>query len=295
MKRSHLLIVLLCTMALGMALPSLREELPYVSDILDEQNLWDFLEKIYSQYKIIVNGVIILIGLFICFLGLKSVVFNMFLCGFLAGGIPTFAIAIQLLANMQKEHQAFWISVGVSCGMGLIVGILLIFLYKIGYFIIGAAFGAIIAIYTDIILECFLRFHSNVLLYVAVGTIGLEFGIFSLIWDKIIVILSTSVIGSYLITFGLSQFIGNWINPFSHLFSQQLINPPWEWILYMSVLLAFSVFGVVVQGVTNRDIKQAPEENTTLPLIESQKTEVKKPKVSRERQFEPLSKLNKDH
>ena len=65
MKRSHLLIVLLCTMALGMALPSLREELPYVSDILDEQNLWDFLEKIYSQYKIIVNGVIILIGLFI--------------------------------------------------------------------------------------------------------------------------------------------------------------------------------------------------------------------------------------
>ena len=42
MKRSHLLIVLLCTMALGMALPSLREELPYVSDILDEQNLWDF-------------------------------------------------------------------------------------------------------------------------------------------------------------------------------------------------------------------------------------------------------------
>ena len=62
----------------------------------------------------------------------------------------------------------------------------------------------------------------------------------------------------------------------------------------MSVLLAFSVFGVIVQGITNRDIKQAPEENATLPLIESQKTEVKKPKVSRERQFEPLSKLNKE-
>ena len=67
-----------------------------------------------------------------------------------------------------------------------------------------------------------------------------------------------------------------------------------QWILYMSVLLAFSVFGVIVQGITNRDIKQAPEENATLPLIESQKTEVKKPKVSRERQFEPLSKLNKE-
>ena len=46
------------------------------------------------------------------------------------------------------------------------------------------------------------------------------------------------MIGGYLITFGwlrmalltrsLSQFIGNWINPFSHLFPQQLVNPPWE-------------------------------------------------------------------
>ena len=42
MKRSHLLIVLLCTMALGMALPSLREELSHVDDLLEDQNLWDF-------------------------------------------------------------------------------------------------------------------------------------------------------------------------------------------------------------------------------------------------------------
>ena len=32
------------------------------------------VEKIYNDYKIIVNGVIIFIGLFLCFLGLKSVV-----------------------------------------------------------------------------------------------------------------------------------------------------------------------------------------------------------------------------
>ena len=43
------------------------------------------------------------------------------------------------------------------------------------------------AIYTDVILECILRFHSNVVLYVAVGAIGLEFGIFALIWDKYVV------------------------------------------------------------------------------------------------------------
>ena len=41
-----------------------------------------------------------------------------------------------------REEQAFWISIGVSCVMGLIIGILLIFLYKIGYFVIGLGLGA---------------------------------------------------------------------------------------------------------------------------------------------------------
>lgn len=91
---------------------------------------------------------------------------------------------LRLVTMFIREEQAFWISIGVSCVMGLIIGILLIFLYKIGYFVIGLGLGAIIAIYTDIVLECILRFHSDVVLYVAVGTISLEFGIFAMIWDK---------------------------------------------------------------------------------------------------------------
>ena len=81
--------------------------------------------------------------------------------------------------------------------MGLIVGILLTCLYQIGHFVIGAALGSIIAIYTDVILECILRFHSNVVLYVAVGAIGLEFGIFALIWDKYVVSTLTKLFFSY--------------------------------------------------------------------------------------------------
>ena len=282
-----------------MSYPSLRSEWkePFLSS--SEDNLWDFIEKVYNDYKIVVNGVIIFIGLFLCFLGLKSVVFNMFLCGFLAGGVPTFVIATELLSNTEKEEQAFWISIGVSCVMGLIIGILLIFLYKIGYFVIGLGLGAIIAIYTDIVLECILRFHSDVVLYVAVGTISLEFGIFAMIWDKILVILGTSVIGSYMITFGLSQFIGNWINPFSPLFPQQLVNPPWEWYLYLSILAGFTIFGVIVQAATNRGPKEPKESpDTTLPLIINQDTSMKEIKeekpVAKERQYKTLRELQAD-
>ena len=118
----------------------------------------------------------------------------MFVCGLLAGGIPTFVIATDLLNGaaestllwslMRSEKQAFWISIGATCVMGIIVGILLVCLFQIGYFVIGAAFGAVVAIYSDVILDSIIRFHSDVVLYVAVGAFALEFGFFALIWDK---------------------------------------------------------------------------------------------------------------
>lgn len=41
-----------------------------------------------------------------------------------------------------------------------------------------------VAIYSDVILDSIIRFHSDVVLYVAVGAFALEFGLFALIWDK---------------------------------------------------------------------------------------------------------------
>lgn len=82
-----------------------------------------------------------------------------------------------------SERQAFWISIGASCLMGIIVGILLVCLFQIGHFVIGGVLGAVLAVYTVVILDSILHFHSNIILYVAVGLFGLEFGIFALIWD----------------------------------------------------------------------------------------------------------------
>lgn len=83
-----------------------------------------------------------------------------------------------------SEKQAFWISIGSSCVMGIIVGILLVCLFQIGYFVIGAAFGAVVAVYSDVILDSIIRFHSDVVLYVAIGAFALEFGLFAMVWDK---------------------------------------------------------------------------------------------------------------
>ncbi|KAK8827861.1 hypothetical protein WA556_004493 [Blastocystis sp. ATCC 50177/Nand II] len=258
-------MLLLGCLSIAVASPSLRLEEMLVDSKMDEQNLWDFIENVYNNYKIIINGVVIALGLFLCFLGKKSVKFNMFVCGLLAGGIPTFVLATDLLNGSMAEKQAFWISIGSSCVMGIIVGILLVCLFQIGYFVIGAAFGAVVAVYSDVILDSIIRFHSDVVLYVAIGAFALEFGLFAMVWDNIVVILGTSLIGSYIMTFGLGQFLGNWINPFSPHFTKHLMNPPVEWYIYLGIIAAFTIFGVVVQAVTNK----APKEEKTVeaPLL----------------------------
>ena len=120
---------------------------------------------------------------------------------------------------MRSEKQAFWISIGATCVMGVLVGVLLVCLFQIGYFVIGATFGAVVAIYSDVILDSIIRFHSDVVLYVAVSACALEFGLFAMIWDKymspfrmmgsIVVILGTSLIGSYIMTFGYPSYASN--------------------------------------------------------------------------------------
>ena len=275
-------MILACALAMDSLSFNLRAEVDSTVSGISGGNLWDFIEKVYNDYKIIINGIVILIGLFLCFLGKKTVKFNMFVCGCIAGAAPTFAIATDLLSGFENEKQAFWISVGASCLMGIIVGILLTCLFQIGYFAIGAAFGAVLAVYTDVILDSIIHFHSDVVLYVAVGLFALEFGSFALVWDAIVVILGTSVIGSYLIALGLGQFLGNWINPFSPYFPKHIMNPPIEWYIYLGIIAGFSVFGIIVQAITNKD-KTAPKEEAdgSLPLLSNSTTvETKKPTKS---------------
>lgn len=122
MKFNRETILLMLFMSLAMARPKLRSEVPQLGAEINGDNLWDFcnrrretlllVENIFYNYRIIVSAVIIFIGLFLCFLGKKSVKvaiclrilnhqFNMFICGFCAGGIPTLIIATDLLKNME--------------------------------------------------------------------------------------------------------------------------------------------------------------------------------------------------
>ena len=215
MKFNRETILLMLFMSLAMARPGLRSEVPQLGAEINGDNLWDFcnrrretlrlVENIFYNYRIIVSAVIIFIGLFLCFLGKKSVKVTTCLRIFKP---PVQHVHLRILRWRHshadhrhrpfKEHggvvvpsslhhsqnQAFWISIGISCLMGVIVGVLLVCLYQIGNFVIGATLGVIVAVYTVVILDSLIRFHSDVVLYVSVAICALEFGCFALVWDQ---------------------------------------------------------------------------------------------------------------
>lgn len=83
-----------------------------------------------------------------------------------------------------SEKQAFWISIGSSCVMGIIIGILLVLLYFLGYFFIGAVFGTVIAVYGYAIFESLVHFHSFILQVISISLFSVLFGGTALIWHK---------------------------------------------------------------------------------------------------------------
>lgn len=83
MKASILLMILACALSYDSYASNLRLEMDPLYAPIEGGNLWEFssvshhalflVEMIYNDYKIIVNGVVVIIGLFLCFLGKKTV------------------------------------------------------------------------------------------------------------------------------------------------------------------------------------------------------------------------------
>jgi len=81
----------------------------------------------------------IVVGLVWCIAGYRLVKPVLFVAGF--------ALLYFIVFNLLVAHTnlSSWISVGISAGAGLLGGIMLLLLFKIGVFLMGFIFGAVVA------------------------------------------------------------------------------------------------------------------------------------------------------
>ncbi|TYZ60807.1 hypothetical protein PybrP1_004007 [[Pythium] brassicae (nom. inval.)] len=82
-------------------------------------------------------------GLAVCFFGYRLMRPTMFVCGFLVGGFVCSSVAADVFDGKSYEETAKWVALFIG---GLLVGWLLVAIYSIGIFIIGAAGGVLLAV-----------------------------------------------------------------------------------------------------------------------------------------------------
>lgn len=138
-------------------------------------------EQFADRYKDVLFGVVILVGLVQCFWGYKILKPSVFIAGAAVGGIAGYyAGAAAASGHASEQLWAF----GAMIVLAIIVGVFLLALLEAGIFILGCVLGVTVALLlNDAVLYRISESHPHVVLYVAMGVMGIAFGLIAL-WKQ---------------------------------------------------------------------------------------------------------------
>ena len=174
----------------------------------------------------------------------------LFLIGFLAGFTVVYFVIIGL-THGQTQSWIPYVALAVAVIVGVLFGLLTICVYYVGIFLAGASIGFLV---TWFILGAinipYLREHIYIPIIITIA-VGIILGIVALVVQKWFFILGTSILGAFIITWGLDYFIelGSMVY-YLLLFAENrsILKPCWySWIMIpLYVILAIAGFLVQV-------------------------------------------------
>jgi len=210
----------------------------------------------------------ILVGLAWIFAGYRLLKPALFIAGF----ILFYYIGYNVLSNFTK--LADWINMCISAGAGILGGVLLVLVFKIGVFIMGFIFGAVVAIVVVSFTPLNSLIVSNVsnsmwTYWVFLGCIvglGILVGIFAIVLTRPIVIFVTSWNGAFLVMSAIDR-LTNWnkLHIISGIFSHAVPFRSLSWTDYQTYvifggLIVLALAGIVIQAkFTARNHHHDPE------------------------------------
>lgn len=210
----------------------------------DLNGLWRFVEN----NSIIFGSIFIVLGLYNLILGRKLIrpTLGLIFC-MLTIIVILFLFYVLLLPNDVAQWVG-WLLLVISIILGGIAGFFASKLVRIGVFFLGVGAGACIGLLLNNLV--FYRIGHVAVLWVLMSVIGLGLGILSFFWYNYIVIICTSILGSYLFIRGISFFAGGFPNEFTvyERISQGDINGvPGTFFAYMAGLLVVLGLGIFIQ------------------------------------------------
>jgi hypothetical protein len=167
-----------------------------------------------NSNKWILFVIFLLVGTFVCFFGRKLFKPILFIAGILAGFGLVWLICYNTFLSSYTQNWAFWVVFAVSAIIGLLIGWLLVKLTKVGAFAIAAWGGYSLGL---LLYPTFLYKVWSGAAAVWVFSIGFALiaGILALFLFEHVLILSTSLAGSFLAIQGIGLVAGGYQNPFT--------------------------------------------------------------------------------
>ncbi|MCQ2821045.1 MAG: TMEM198/TM7SF3 family protein [archaeon] len=218
------------------------------------------LRQFIEEKKVIIGIVIIAMGIFLVGLGAKVFkVVVVLICGLICSIVC--AIMAFSLFMVETEKQ-FWMVILIPFAIGLLLGCLLLKSVRSAVFMQGASAGYPIGIALyDLVLKYIDWEHTDILYWIVIGACCIAFGLLALLFLKVTIIISTSIVGGYMVIKGASFFIGYF--PDETQLVELIKAKEYEQLdelltyhvyIYLTVWLILSIFGMCIQFKITKDL-----------------------------------------
>lgn len=198
----------------------------------------------------IIAAAAMVLGLAISAVGYRFFRPTIFVCGFLGGGAFVARILEQVLEGRPWLLTVSW--VGFFTG-GVLGGAIVLSLYTAGIFVAGAAGGVVLAEgFSAVFATTFYPSNPSVFFVVSAMVMALVGGFLTLRFEKPMLIVTTSVLGSGLLLWGVGYYAGDFpsganLRRFRASENQSIASIPAAWWGYLVALIAASAFSTFVQ------------------------------------------------
>ena len=233
----------------------------FISTVIADDPVSSASNIIGNEYtpSVMVSGILtILIGTLMLFFGYRSLKFLLFFAGFFVFSIIGFAILTKTNAGEGNPNVLLWGSVAI----GILGGLLAIFIYRLGVALLGALGGMalagwILSLKAGGLLTDDTQRIIFVVVFALVGAIAIHFA------EKPIIILCSSFSGAYSICYGIDTFTrlgyaGRLRETYNTgiertNFEAQAQEIGWQLGLLLAANIALFIIGVWYQFRSNRD------------------------------------------
>jgi len=209
-----------------------------------------------STDLLIISIVAMVVGMISTFAGKKLFQAALFIAGFIALGGATYYVMQMIAINHDSIHFSKVVSLVVPLAVGLIGGCIVIGLVRLGFFLAGAAVGAVMAFVVISLFGSHFGAHAfwiKIAVLVALCIVG---GVVVLHQQKRLLILITSIGGAYLTFAGLDHFVHSGYNAAMYSFfvkdENMVKNASPELLGMLAGAVGLALVGILVQWYTNR-------------------------------------------